>query len=172
MRRTFLRAPVKYSRISSRYSKSRLHPILNVRRPHEGIDYAAPTGTPIWAVAEGEVIFKGWSGGFGRLIKIRHNNGYVSYYGHLSRYAGNLKVGSRVEQQQVVGYVGSTGLATGPHLDYRLKVDGRFVDPLKVRFPHGAPVPNEELDRFAALRDELLAELSNVSPPLVLEAGM
>lgn len=172
VRRTFLRAPVKYSRISSRYTKSRLHPILKIRRPHEGIDYAAPTGTPIWAVADGVVIFKGWSGGLGRLIKIRHNNGYVSYYGHLSRYDSNIKVGSRVQQKQVVGYVGATGLATGPHLDYRLKTGGRFVDPQKIKFPHGDPVPVRERDRFGVIRDELLAELDDVSPPLVLEAGM
>jgi len=172
VRRTFLRAPVNYTHISSRYSKSRLHPILKVRRPHEGIDYAAPTGTAVWAVADGEVVFKGWEGGFGRLLKIRHNNGYISYYGHLSAYAEGLTVGSRVQQKQVIGRVGRTGLATGPHLDYRLKLGGRFVDPLKVKFPAGRPVTVIAQPRFAQMRDLRLAELLEVSPALVLEAAM
>ena len=172
VRRTFLRAPVNYTRISSRYSKSRLHPILKVRRPQEGIDYAAPTGTPVWAVADGEVVFKGWEGGFGRLLKVRHNNGYISYYGHLSAYAEGLTVGSRVQQKQVIGRVGRTGLATGPHLDYRLKLGGRFVDPLKVKFPAGRPVTVIAQPRFAEVRDLRLAELLEVSPALVLEAAM
>jgi murein DD-endopeptidase MepM/ murein hydrolase activator NlpD len=171
VRRTFLRAPVRYTRISSRYSKSRFHPVLKVRRPHEGIDYAAPTGTPVWAVADGVVIFRGWSGGFGRLVKIRHPNGYVSYYGHLSRYANGVDKGARVRQKQVVGYVGTTGLTTGPHLDYRLKTNGRFVDPLRVRFPRGQPVYAKNRERFVAARDSLLRELDAVGGAgLTLEA--
>jgi murein DD-endopeptidase MepM/ murein hydrolase activator NlpD len=172
VRRTFLRAPVNYTHISSRYSKSRLHPILKVRRPHEGIDYAAPKGTAVWAVADGEVVFKSWEGGFGRLLKVRHNNGYISYYGHLSAYAEGITVGSRVQQKQVIGRVGQTGLATGPHLDYRLKLGGRFVDPLKVKFPTGRPVTVIAQPRFAQMRDLRLAELLEVSPALVLEAAM
>ena len=100
VRRSFLRAPLKFVRISSGYTNQRLHPVLKVRRPHWGVDYAAPTGTPVWAVARGTVIFAGWQGGFGRLIKIRHQNGYVSSYGHLSRYAAGLRVGQSVQQQQ------------------------------------------------------------------------
>ncbi len=172
LRRTFLRAPVSYTRISSRYSKSRLHPILKVRRPHEGVDYAAPIGTPVWAVADGEVIFMRRSGGFGRLIKVRHNNGYVSYYGHLSRYAKSLKVRQRVRQKQVIGFVGSTGLATAPHLDYRLRIGGRFVDPLKVKFPKGSPISEHERVRFDEIKEQRLAELRQASPSLVLEAAM
>ena len=172
LRRTFLRAPVSYTRISSRYSKSRLHPILNVRRPHEGVDYAAPVGTPVWAVADGEVTFMGRSGGFGRLIKVRHNNGYISYYGHLSRYAKTLKVRQRVGQKQVIGFVGSTGLATAPHLDYRLRIGGRFVDPLKVKFPKGSPISGDERLRFDEVKEQRLAELRQASPSLVLEAAM
>jgi len=172
VRRTFLRAPVRYSRISSRYSNSRLHPILKVRRPHHGVDYAAPMGTPCWAVADGEVIFRGWSGGFGRLVKIRHNNGYVSYYGHLSRYGGDVGVGGRVRQKQVIGYVGSSGLSSGPHLDYRLQVNGRFVDPMRARFPTGQPIPVVARDRFELTKAERLAELNDASPGLVLEAAM
>ena len=172
VRRTFLRAPVKYSRISSRYSNSRLHPVLKVRRPHRGIDYAAPTGTPIWAVADGKVIYKGYNGGFGRLIKVRHNNGYISYYGHLSRYGSGLRVGSRVTQKQVVGYVGSSGLSTGPHLDYRLKVDGRYVDPLRVKFPKGEPIPVQSSERFEMVRALRMQELRAAQPALILEAAM
>ena len=172
LRRTFLRAPVSYTRISSHYSKSRLHPILKVRRPHEGVDYAAPVGTPVWAVADGEVIFMGSNGGFGRLIKVRHNNGYVSYYGHLSRYAKSLKTRQRVHQKQVIGFVGSTGLATGPHLDYRLRIGGRFVDPLKVKFPKGGPISEHERVRFDEVKEQRLAELRQASPSLVFEAAM
>ena len=172
VRRTFLRAPVRYRRISSRYSKSRLHPILKVRLPHEAIDYVAPIGTPIWAVADGVVIFKGWKGGLGRLVRVRHGNGYVSYYGHLSRYAKDLEVGSRVTQKQVIGHVGKSGLATGPHLDYRLRLKGRFIDPLKVRFPKGKPISVQARDRFEELRELRLAELRKAVPPLVLEATM
>jgi murein DD-endopeptidase MepM/ murein hydrolase activator NlpD len=164
VRRSFLRAPLRYTRISSRYSKSRLHPILNVRRPHEGVDYAAPVGTPVWSVADGTVIFKGWSGGFGRLVKIRHNNGWISYYGHLSSYADGVRVGRRVRQQDPIGYVGATGLATGPHLDYRLKVDGRFIDPLRAELPNSRPISVRNLARFAPIRDARLSELAVVGP--------
>jgi murein DD-endopeptidase MepM/ murein hydrolase activator NlpD len=171
VRGTFLRAPLRYRRISSRYSRSRLHPILKVRRPHEGVDYAAAHGTPVWAVADGTVIFRGWSGGFGKLVKLRHPTGYVSYYGHLSRYGNDVSVGSRVRQKQVIGYVGATGLATGAHLDYRLKVNGRFVDPLRVKLPQGEPIRVKNSVRFALVRDELLRELRNTAPTLTLEAA-
>jgi murein DD-endopeptidase MepM/ murein hydrolase activator NlpD len=171
VRRTFLRAPVRYTRISSRYSKSRLHPVLKVRRPHEGVDYAAPVGTPIWAVADGEVIFRGWSGGFGRLVKVHHPNGYVSYYGHLSRYAEGIENGARVRQRQVLGYVGATGLSTGPHLDYRLKANGRFVDPLRVKFPSGKPVFARNKERFLSVRDAMLRELGATGVSLAMETS-
>lgn len=170
LRRAFLRAPVKYSRISSGYSRSRLHPILKVRRAHLGIDYAAPRGTPVWAVADGKVTFKSWNGGFGRMIKIRHNNGFVSSYGHLSRFAAGLHVGDRVQQKQVIGYVGSTGLATGPHVDFRLKTDRGFVNPLKVHFPKGKPISVQEHAAFERTRDRLLAQLDGEAPDGVLEA--
>ncbi len=132
MERAFLAAPLKYERVSSSYSLSRPHPILDITRPHLGIDYAAPAGTPIWSIADGKVVFKGRSGGFGNLLKIQHANGYVSFYSHLSRYANGLKVGQRVRQKQVVGFVGSTGLATGPHVCFRVQKDGRFVNPAKL----------------------------------------
>jgi murein DD-endopeptidase MepM/ murein hydrolase activator NlpD len=172
VRKSFLRAPLKFQRISSRYTKARLHPILKIRRPHEGIDYAAPTGTPVWSVAGGQVIFAGWQGGYGRLVKIRHQNGYVTYYGHLSRYASGLRVGQRVLQKQVIGYVGASGLATGPHLDYRIQVSGRFIDPLRLDIPTGEPIPREERGRFAELRDLRLAELQKAQPAVVLDASL
>jgi murein DD-endopeptidase MepM/ murein hydrolase activator NlpD len=159
VRRQLLRAPVNFRRVSSRFSHSRLHPILRVRRPHRGVDYAAPYGTPVWSVADGTVIFRGWSGGFGRLVKVRHANGYVSYYGHLSRFPRGMTVGQRVQQKEVIGYVGSSGLARGPHVHYQLMKNGKVVNPAAVRTPAGDPIPVEAQQEFAQLRDELLLEL-------------
>ena len=114
-------APLRHARITSSYSSARRHPILKITRPHRGIDYAASIGTPVWSVADGVVIQRRWTGGNGNLVKIRHENGYVSSYAHLSRYADGLRVGDRVEQKQVIGYVGQTGLATGPHVCFRIQ---------------------------------------------------
>ena len=147
-----------------------MHPILKVRRPHPGIDYAAPTGTPVWAVADGEVVHRGNAGGYGKLVKVRHRNGYVSYYGHLSRYAKDAGPGARVSQKQVIGYVGSTGMSTGPHLDFRIKKDGRFVNPNTLRTPAGDPISTDLEPKFASLRDELLAELDPPTLVVVSEA--
>jgi murein DD-endopeptidase MepM/ murein hydrolase activator NlpD len=159
VQRQFLQAPLRYARISSRYSAARHHPILRITRPHQGIDYAAPSGTPIWSVADGRVIYKGYAGGFGNLVKIRHSRGYVSYYGHLSRFGAGLKVGQRVRQKQVIGYVGSTGLSTGPHVCFRIAQDGRYFDPAKLHTPAGDPVLAQRRPEFLASRDELLARL-------------
>lgn len=172
VRRSFLKAPVKYSRISSRYTKARLHPILRTRRPHEGVDYAAPVGTPVWSVANGQVIHAGWSGGFGRLIKVKHSNGYISYYGHLSRYAKGLRVGQSVSQKQLIGFVGMTGLATGPHLDFRIQKNGKFFDPLAMKFDNGEPVPARALARFNQVKSMRLSELRDATPTAVLDAAM
>jgi murein DD-endopeptidase MepM/ murein hydrolase activator NlpD len=163
--RQFLLAPVRYTRISSRFSSARLHPILKITRPHHGIDYVAPAGTPLWSVADGRVLYRGWAGGFGNLVKIRHNNGYVSYYAHLSRFAKGLAVGQTVHQKQVIGYVGKTGLATGPHVCFRIAKDGQYVDPRRLQTPAGDPVPPELLASFQVTRDVLLAELD--AGPLV-----
>jgi len=160
--REFLRAPLKYRRISSGYTASRMHPILKVRLPHFGIDYAAPVGTPVWAVADGIVIFRGRRGGFGKSVEIRHANGFVSYYSHLSRYPHGLVVGSRVRQKQVVGFVGATGLATGPHLDFRLKQYGHYLNPATLRAPAGDPIPPQEMQQFAKTRNTLLRALDPV----------
>jgi len=167
MERQFLVAPLRYSRISSRFSHRRRHPILNVTRPHHGIDYAAPTGTPIYAVADGTVIFRGRGGGYGNLVKVRHANGYVSYYAHMSRFAPELSVGDVVEQKQVLGYVGQSGLATGPHTCFRVAKDGRFVNPATLKTPAGDPVHAEQMPEFELVRDVLLAQLEG-SPRIVV----
>lgn len=150
LRRTFLRAPLRYKRISSRFSYHRLHPILGIVRPHLGIDYAAPIGTPVEAVGDGRIIFIGWKGGFGRFIKIRHNHIYTSTYGHLSRFARGLRKGSLVKQGQVIGYVGSTGLSTGPHLDFRFSVHGKYINYLRFRQPPGKSIPQRYRRNFEA----------------------
>jgi hypothetical protein len=155
----FLMSPLRHGRITSSFSAARRHPILKITRPHPGIDYAAPAGSPVWAVAAGEVIYRARAGGFGNLVKVRHKNGYVSYYAHLSRYASGLRVGSRVEQKQVIGYVGSTGLATGPHVCFRVQKDGKYVNPARLRAGNRAAIPESLMPTFAASRDLLLAEL-------------
>lgn len=157
--REILIAPLRYARISSRYAPARRHPILKITRPHHGIDYAAPSGTPIWAVADGTVIYRGWAGGFGNLVKIRHPKGYVSYYAHLSRFPAGLKVGDVVQQKQMIGYVGQTGLATGPHVCFRIAKDGKYVDPARLRTPAGPPVSPTLQHVFISTRDVLLAEM-------------
>jgi murein DD-endopeptidase MepM/ murein hydrolase activator NlpD len=146
LRKAFLRSPLRFTRISSRFSRSRLHPILHVRRAHLGVDYAAPTGTPVSAAADGVVTAAGWMGGYGRTVKIRHANGYATLYGHLSRI--DVRRGQRVVQGERVGAVGATGLASGPHLDYRMSRNGQFVDPLRLVSPPAAPVPADERAAF------------------------
>ena len=128
-------------------------------RPHLGIDYAAPYGTPVYAVATGIVEFKGRAGASGNLVRIRHTGGYTSHYAHLSRFQRDLAVGDHVDQKQIMGYVGSTGLSTGPHVCFRVKKDGRYVDPMKISSPAGDPVQSEEFDDFINVRDQLLARL-------------
>ena len=155
----FLQAPLRYRQITSRYVDARRHPILKITRPHHGIDYAASRGTAIWSVADGKVIYRGWAGGFGHLVKVRHDNGYVSYYSHMQGFAKGLKVGDFVQQKQVVGYVGSTGLATGPHVCFRVAKDGKYVNPARVPGPLGPPIPQAQLARFAVQRDGLLDSL-------------
>ena len=159
--RAFLAAPLEFSRISSRFTRARRHPILNITRPHPGIDYAAAVGTPIWAVADGVVEYRARAGNSGNLIRIRHAGGYTSHYAHLSKFAKGLKVGDRVEQKQVIGFVGSTGLSTGPHVCFRVKKDGRYVDPLRISSPAGEAVERDEFVSFQSVRDRLLADLGS-----------
>ncbi len=163
VRRVFLKSPLNYRRISSYFSNRRYHPILKVYRPHHGVDYAAPTGTPIVTIGDGTITKAGWNGGLGRYVEIRHNSIYTSCYGHLLRYGKGVKKGRRVSQGQVIGYVGSTGLSTGPHLDFRIKKYGSYVNPLRLDFPRTDPVPEEEFHAFAESRDVLL-EAMNVYP--------
>ena len=124
-----------------------------------GIDYAAPTGTPVYAVSKGDVIYKSRAGGFGNLVKIRHANGYVSYYAHLSRFASSLRVGQSVSQKQVIGFVGNTGLSTGPHVCFRVAKNGQYVNPARIKSPAGPPLPARSADEFQVHRDTLLAVL-------------
>jgi murein DD-endopeptidase MepM/ murein hydrolase activator NlpD len=161
LRKAFLRSPLKFSRISSGFTHSRFHPILKTMRPHYGVDYAAPVGTPVMASGDGVVILAGWDGGYGKTVKIRHPNGYQTLYGHLSRI--NVKAGQRVAQEQYVGSVGMTGLATGPHLDYRMIKNGVFVNPLKIQSPRAEPVRRAERAAFEATRDRVLALLDRAT---------
>jgi murein DD-endopeptidase MepM/ murein hydrolase activator NlpD len=161
VQREFLMAPVRYARVTSRYAAARRNPILKITRPHHGIDYAAATGTPVFAVAGGEVIYSSRAGGFGNLVKIRHDDGYVTYYGHLSRFADGLHVGQPVAQKQVIGYVGSTGLSTGPHVCFRVAKDGKYVNPIQLPTPEGPPLPEQFARKFQAHRDTLLASLDS-----------
>ena len=161
LRKNLLKAPLKYSRISSRFSASRLHPILRIRRPHYGVDYAAPSGTPVVAVGDGVVIAKGYGGGGGNTLKIKHNSGQlVSGYLHLKGYAKGINKGTRVRQGQLIGYVGATGLATGPHLDFRLWRNGTPIDPLKVPTEPAEPVRAANKQAFDGVRDRIMAELN------------
>ncbi len=164
LKKAFLKAPLKFSRISSKFSRTRVHPILGGIRPHFGVDYAAPSGTPIWAVADGTVASSGWNSGFGNQVILRHTNGYTTCYGHLSAYGRNIRKGARVKQQQVIGYVGSTGLSTGPHLDYRLLKDGQFRNPLREKFIPGVPVEKKEMEVFRKRSEEITAWLQGDSP--------
>jgi murein DD-endopeptidase MepM/ murein hydrolase activator NlpD len=164
LRKAFLKAPLRFNRISSRFSRARRHPILGGVFPHFGVDYAAPIGTPVWAVADGTIVSAGWAGGFGKQVVLRHSNGYVTYYGHLSRYGPGIRKGRRVKQKQIIGYVGTTGLSTGPHLDYRLSKGDRFRNPLKEVFPPGYPIRKEEMGEFQMKKDEWLAWLADDSP--------
>jgi murein DD-endopeptidase MepM/ murein hydrolase activator NlpD len=150
----FSRYPVAFPRITSNYNPNRYHPILNVRRAHTGTDFGAPTGTPVMSTANGTVMFAGTNGGYGRMIEIRHFNGYTTRYAHLSRFADGIRVGTRVSQKQVIGYVGATGLATAPHLHYELRINGRPVDARNAKLPDTPPIPGALRDTFLAIARE------------------
>jgi murein DD-endopeptidase MepM/ murein hydrolase activator NlpD len=162
VRKAFLRAPLEFSRVTSGYSHARLHPILGGLRPHLAIDYAAPTGTPVRAVADGVVESAGWDGGNGLSVRLRHAHGYRTLYNHLSGVA--VRAGQRVAQRDVIGRVGSTGLSTGPHLDYRVMKDGQWVNPLDERFVPGDPVPEDLRAAFAEQAEALLERLEREAP--------
>jgi murein DD-endopeptidase MepM/ murein hydrolase activator NlpD len=164
LKRAFLRSPLQFSRISSRFTYRRPHPILGGVRPHLAIDYAAPTGTPVWAIADGVVQFAGRKGGNGIQVLLRHRSGYKTYYNHLSRVARGVRQGVRVSQKQVIGYVGSTGLSTGPHLDYRVSHQGKFVNPLSERFVPGKPIAKGQRAQYLEYARVLIERLEKEAP--------
>ncbi len=162
-KRPFLRSPLRFSRVTSGFNKNRYHPVLKKRRPHNGVDFGAPSGTPVHAVGDGTVTWSGPNGGHGRFVKLDHEGPYETSYSHLSRVS--VRKGQRVRQGDIIGYVGSTGLATGPHLHYQFWVDGKYVNPLTVPLPKGGEeVPAAERKAFEAHRDALLLQLDGKEP--------
>ena len=164
LQKSLLRAPLRYSRISSSFSNRRLHPVTHRYKPHHGVDYAAPYGTPVRATGSGTVLVAQYHSGNGNYVKIRHNSRYTTYYLHLSKFARGVRKGARVNQGQVIGYVGSTGISTGPHLDYRIKVGGSFVNPRTIRLPSKQPVPAGDFTLFEQTRDACLVSLIGALP--------
>jgi murein DD-endopeptidase MepM/ murein hydrolase activator NlpD len=169
LKRAFLKAPLSFRRISSGFTKRRLHPILRTYRPHLGVDYSASSGTPVSAPASGTVIYRGHKGANGNLIIMRHKNGYTTYYGHLRGFAKGMKSGSHVEQGQVIGYVGSTGRATGPHLDYRVKHNGRFINPLTLKPPRMDSIPKSLMAEFKDIKAMMSGRLASIIVPRIVE---
>ena len=169
LRKQFLKAPLSFRHISSGFSRSRMHPILKVRRPHQGLDYVAPAGTPVSATADGKVIFAGQKGQYGRLVVIRHRNGYQTSYGHLSRI--KVKNGANVAQGQVIAYVGSSGMSTGPHLHFELRKNHSPVNPRKADIPRGQPIPKEWMSEFTSHRDRMDQQMVSLRPSDMAKAG-
>jgi murein DD-endopeptidase MepM/ murein hydrolase activator NlpD len=159
LRKAFLKAPLMFTRISSRFSSSRMHPILRIRRPHFGVDYAAPVGTPVHAVGDGKIISATTENGSGKMVKIRHNSVYETAYLHLSRFGEGVTPGAFVKQGDIIGYVGTSGLSTGPHLDFRFYLNGTPVDPLKVDAPPVEPISEENVAKFEKIRRVVLSLL-------------
>ena len=159
MRKPFLRTPVDFARVSSGFNLNRRHPVLNTIRAHRGVDYAAATGTPIKAAGDGKIIHRGNKGGYGRTIILQHGSQYSTLYAHMRRYGKNLSVGSRVKQGQIIGYIGSSGLATGPHLHYEFRINGVHRNPLTVKLPDAKPLARDALQRFKEETAERFARL-------------
>jgi murein DD-endopeptidase MepM/ murein hydrolase activator NlpD len=175
LRRAFLKAPLEFARISSGFSNSRMHPVLRIARPHHGVDYAAPTGTPVKSIGDGTVVTRAYqANGGGNYLRIKHNSVYTTVYMHLHGFAPGVTQGARVKQGQVIGYVGSTGLSTGPHLDFRVFKNGTPIDPLRMEAPPAEPVHKERLLEFITLKDSLLIELNNIrwDPELYAEGDI
>ena len=162
IKKAFLKAPLKFSRISSYFSNARMHPVIRIVRPHYGVDYAAPVGTPVMSIGNGTVIKKGYVGGAGNMVKIKHNATYTSSYMHLSKYANGIREGSRVSQGQVIGYVGSTGLSSGPHLDFRMYQNNKPINPLKVVSPPSEPIDKKRMSEYIHLRDSVIQVLKQI----------
>jgi murein DD-endopeptidase MepM/ murein hydrolase activator NlpD len=162
LRRAFLKAPLSFRRISSTFTSARFHPILKIYRPHHGLDYAAPTGTPVSVSGDGTVLFAGGKGGYGKLVIVRHPNNYKTYYGHLSRIRKGICRGKKVTQGQLIGYVGATGMATGPHLHYEMRINDRAVNPLSIKIPHGKPIPGTLMAEFGKVREVMESKLASI----------
>ena len=171
LRKALLRSPLKFKYISSGYTNRRFHPKLRIYRPHLGIDYAAPTGTPVSAAGNGKIVFAGYKGQNGKMVRIRHNGSFETFYGHLSRIPRKIRRGAKVSQGDIIGYVGSTGLSTGPHLDYRMKRNGKNVNPLKVSLPRGKSIPSELIGGFIKQVLILDARLDALIKPVVASYG-
>lgn len=172
LRRAFLKAPLHFfSRISSRFSNSRLHPVLKIRRPHHGVDYAAPVGTPVYSIGDGRIVSATYQGGEGRMVKVKHNGVYTTTYMHLSSFASGIQSGKYVTQGQLIGYVGSTGLSTGPHLDFRVFKNGTPIDPLKMESPPVDPVKPENKIAFNEARSNTLQILTGGTLPATAKLG-
>ena len=168
IKRMFLKSPLNYRRISSYFSRKRMHPILKKVRPHLGVDYAAARGTPVSALGRGKVVFAGWIRGFGKTVKIKHNRSYLTQYGHLSRFGKGIRSGVRVEQGRIIGYVGSTGMATGPHLDFRVQENGRWINPLHLKGGRAEPLPEGQRASFEVLAKGLTALMESMAPGAAL----
>jgi murein DD-endopeptidase MepM/ murein hydrolase activator NlpD len=166
LRKQFLRSPLKFSRITSRFSMSRFHPVLKRRMPHYGVDYGAPSGTPVHVTADGTVTFAGRKGGGGNMVTVRHTNGYETNYLHLRGFAKGVRRGRRVTQGQVVGFVGSTGLSTGAHLDYRVRLNGKWINPLSISSPPVKPIAESRLHRYLAHALAILSLIEGEPPPV------
>jgi len=165
IKKAFLKAPLNYSHIASHFTNSRFHPILKIFRPHHGVDYSAPSGTPVQAIGDGTILIAQYSGQGGNYVKIKHNSTFSTGYMHLSRYGQGISPGKHVSQGQIIGYVGSTGLSTGPHLDFRVWKNDQPIDPLKLESPPANPVKKEDLAFFDKIRDIWKAELDNMVVP-------
>lgn len=171
LRRSFLKAPLNFRRISSTFSVRRFHPILRIYRPHHGLDYSASAGTPVSAIGDGTILFAGFKGQYGKLVIVRHKNNWKTYYGHLSRIGKDIKGGKKIQQGQVIGYVGSTGLATGPHLHYGMMINNRPVNPLKVKIPQGRSIPKTVLAEFRNFKYQMDMQIASIKPPFFAFAG-
>lgn len=171
MRKTFLRNPVDFARISSRFNLKRKHPVLNRIRAHKGVDYAASTGTPIKTTGDGKIIFRGRKGGYGRVVIVQHGQRYTTLYAHLSKFHGKRRNGSHVKQGQVIGYVGKSGLATGPHLHYEFRVNGVHRNPLTVSLPQAKSIPKQYLAEFNRQTEPLISQLDQIKTVRLAQAG-
>lgn len=165
---SFIRSPVPLGRVTSGFTMARLHPVLDIVRPHLGIDLAAPVGTPIMAASDGKIAFAGWKGGYGNQIIVEHGGGYTTYYAHLSRFADNVHAGSHVKQRQIIGYVGSSGMSTGPHLDYRMAQNGSFMNPFSLKFKPATVLAGSQLAAYRREVGEYTMLAENLNDPKLM----